>query len=128
MQKKENFPMAKLTRSKLEEYGKKAPAKAGRALVRVGMSTCGIAAGAEEVYEALKGAVAQRNLDVDVRKCGCNGKCYAEPLVEVVSGGLPAVLYGKVDKRLALDIIDKHVVNGELLNDHIYGIDEGKGE
>jgi len=47
--------------------------------IKVGMASCGIAAGANDVYDLLK-EVAQ---DVEVKAVGCIGHCYAEPLVEV---------------------------------------------
>ncbi len=47
--------------------------------IKVGMASCGIAAGAGEVLELLK-EIAQ---DKEVVEVGCIGHCYAEPLVEV---------------------------------------------
>jgi len=47
--------------------------------IKVGTASCGIAAGADEVYDYLS-----ENLeDLDVVKVGCIGHCYAEPVVEV---------------------------------------------
>ncbi|HNS31865.1 MAG TPA: (2Fe-2S) ferredoxin domain-containing protein [bacterium] len=120
--------MPKLTKDNLEAYAKKAAAHKVKDVIRVGMSTCGIAAGAEEVYEVLKNEVRQRNLGIEIQKCGCSGKCYAEPLVEVIVKDLPAVVYGKVDKTFALAIVDRHVINGELLNDHIFDVQEANGD
>ncbi len=91
-------------------------------LIRVGMSTCGIAAGADKVFTVLKEEVAKRNLDIKVEKCGCVGKCYAEPLVEVASAGLPKVTYGQINEKDAVAIIERHVCNKKLLQDRIYQI------
>ena len=47
--------------------------------IKVGVASCGLAAGAGEVLEALK-----RNAgEIPVVGVGCIGHCYAEPLVEV---------------------------------------------
>ena len=47
--------------------------------IKVGVASCGLAAGAGEVLEALK-----RNAgDLPVVGVGCIGHCYAEPIVEV---------------------------------------------
>ena len=47
--------------------------------IKVGVASCGVAAGAEAVMEALK-----RNAgDIPVVGVGCIGHCYAEPMVEV---------------------------------------------
>lgn len=90
--------------------------------IKVGMSTCGIAAGADTVYATFVEEKEKRKLSIAIEKCGCAGMCHAEPLVEVCVEGLPCVTYGHVDKETAVKIIDKHVLGKFLLNDHIYSI------
>ena len=87
--------------------------------IKVGMSTCGIAAGAGEVYDTLIEEIKRRNLGVDVFKTGCLGMCYIEPLVEVCIDGVPHVVYGNVDKKAALGIVDKHLCGKRVMNDHL---------
>lgn len=48
--------------------------------IRVGLSSCGLAAGAQQVVAQLK-----ERVDVPVLGVGCIGHCYAEPLVEVLT-------------------------------------------
>jgi len=84
------------------------------------MSSCGIAAGAEEVLAVFVEEARKRNLAIDIRKCGCVGMCFAEPLVEVKVEGLPPVIYGKVTKEVAAKIMEKHVVGKMLVNDYIF--------
>jgi NADP-reducing hydrogenase subunit HndB len=90
--------------------------------IRVGYSTCGIAAGADEVYRALVDEARTRNLDIAILQCGCAGLCSAEPLVEVNVQGMPRVFYGKVDKEVAGRIMDEHVCQKKLVEGHIYEI------
>jgi hypothetical protein len=52
--------------------------------IMVGMATCGISAGADKVYEALKAKIDELKLDVALEKTGCIGFCQREPLVDVV--------------------------------------------
>ncbi|MEG2076822.1 MAG: hypothetical protein RRY34_09990, partial [Victivallaceae bacterium] len=49
--------------------------------IRVGLASCGVAAGGMPVYEMLK----ERAGGVTIDETGCIGHCYAEPLVEVVT-------------------------------------------
>ena len=91
--------------------------------IKVGMSSCGIAAGAEEVYNTFIEEVTKRNISISIKKCGCMGMCYAEPLVEVNVEGTPEVIYGRVNKETAIKIIEKHVVNKMLINDFIFDLD-----
>ncbi len=109
--------MAKLTAEALENLESEyARTHRERSWVRVGMSTCGIAAGAEPVYKVLCEEVRKRALDVDVQRTGCLGKCHAEPLVEVNVAGAPRVLYGEVGVDAALRILDQHVEKGTVLS------------
>ncbi len=59
--------------------------------IKVGVASCGLAAGAGEVMEALK-----RNAGtIPVVGVGCIGHCYAEPIVEVETDG-GSVFYSSV--------------------------------
>ncbi|OGF45211.1 MAG: hypothetical protein A2231_00275 [Candidatus Firestonebacteria bacterium RIFOXYA2_FULL_40_8] len=113
--------MKKLTKGDIEKVD---PAKKdiGKNWIKVGMSTCGVAAGAGEVYLALLEESKKRNVEIDIRKCGCQGACSAEPLVEVNVEGLPKVLYGRVTKDVAITILERHVRNKKLLHDYIFEI------
>jgi len=91
--------------------------------IKVGMATCGIAAGAQDIFNILKEEIKKRNLNIPVKKCGCQGSCYAEPLVEVKVEGLLPITYGRVDKDLAIKIVEKHVVGKMLINDAVYYFD-----
>jgi (2Fe-2S) ferredoxin len=111
--------MTKLNKQGLDSI-KKSRAEADRNWIKVGFSTCGIAAGAKEVYETLLEESRKHNADVEIKKCGCVGMCSAEPLVEVHIKNLPTVFYGKVDKDVATKIMEKHVCGKMLVNDRIY--------
>ena len=113
--------MAQLTKSGLEQM-KKTHASTDRNWIKVGFSTCGIAAGAQEVYDMLVEEVRKHNADVEVKKCGCVGMCSAEPLVEVCVKNMPQVFYGKVDKETATRIVEEHVCGKTLVNDRIYDL------
>jgi len=53
--------------------------------VTVGMGSCGIAAGASEVFDKLTLGLADRS-DCPVTVTGCIGTCYLEPIVNVIDG------------------------------------------
>jgi (2Fe-2S) ferredoxin len=113
--------MAKLSPQDLERMAQKA-AEEEKDFIRVGLSTCGIAAGAQEVWNVLVEEAKKRNLAIEIKKCGCLGMCYAEPMVEVKVSGLPAVVYGKVNKEVATKIIEKHVAARMLVNEYIFDL------
>ena len=89
--------------------------------VIVGMGTCGIAAGAKDTLDSFLEALDSENLvdQVVVRQTGCMGLCHSEPTVEVVVPGMPTVIYGKVDAKVAKEIVKKHIIGKELLDNSI---------
>ena len=84
------------------------------------MGTCGIAAGAKDTFTALINTLTEKGLtNVLVRQTGCMGLCHSEPTVEVVAPGMPAVIYGKVDAATAVEIVEKHIVGKQLIDNKI---------
>lgn len=75
-----------------------------RYTVLVGLGTCGISVGAEEIYSSLKKEMAGSNLEesIQIKRTGCHGFCQQEPLVIVEPEGL---FYSKVALQDASDII-----------------------
>ena len=87
--------------------------------VVVGMATCGIAAGARPVLNAFVDEVAKRNLKgVTVSQTGCIGMCQYEPIVEVIQPGKEKVTYVKMTAEKALEVLDKHVLGGQVVSEY----------
>ena len=88
--------------------------------VIVGMGTCGIAAGAKDTFTALVNTISDKGLsNVLIRQTGCMGLCHSEPTVEVVVPGMPTVIYGNVDAATAKDVVEKHIIGRQLIDDKI---------
>ncbi|MGI6096645.1 MAG: (2Fe-2S) ferredoxin domain-containing protein [Dethiobacteria bacterium] len=83
----------------------------------VGMGTCGIAAGAREVAEAIVNEIKKRNLDVELMQTGCIGMCEQEVLVDVVKPGADRITYGAVKPGDVGRIIAEHVVNDRIVEE-----------
>lgn len=111
--------MDKLTPEKLDCISSNIN-KACSNCIKVGMSTCGLAAGAEVIYNIFIDELQKRNLPIKVEKCGCIGMCYAEPLIEVILPDMPDTIYGRVNKDVALKIIEQHLIQKKLVENHIY--------
>ena len=85
----------------------------------VGMATCGIASGARPVLTALVEDVQNRNLEnVVVTQTGCIGLCQYEPIVEVYKPGEGKVTYVKMTPEKAREIVERHVINGEVVTEY----------
>lgn len=86
-------------------------------VVRVAMATCGIAAGARDLMNYLADLVKEENADnVVITQSGCMGYCYAEPTIEVTLPGKEPVVYGNVDHAKAKEILEKHILGGEMVD------------
>ncbi len=86
--------------------------------VIVGMATCGIAAGAGDVFDSIAGEIMKLGLEnVTVVRAGCMGACHSEPTVEIVIPGEESVLYGNVDSSRAKVIVNNHIVRGDVVKD-----------
>lgn len=76
----------------------------------IGMATCGRAAGAEDILDALDRELAKRDIQADIIPVGCIGLCYAEPLIEIIKPGMPSVFYGNLTPELISEIVEDYLV------------------
>jgi NADP-reducing hydrogenase subunit HndB len=84
--------------------------------IRVAMATCGIAAGARATMNAFVDKIEKDKVPAIVTQTGCMGFCYAEPTVEIRVPGKEPVVFGHVDAEKAVEIVDKYIVKGELID------------
>ena len=82
-----------------------------RPRILLGASTCGRAAGAGEIQDAVRSCLSGLAVQPDLYEVGCLGLCYAEPMVELACPGAPRVLYARLSPE---DI-------PELLRDYFSG-------
>lgn len=94
--------------------------------VVVGMATCGIAAGARPVLQALVEQVNELGLgeNVTVSQTGCIGLCQYEPIVEVFKAGEEKITYVKMDAEKAAKVAKEHLKDGKVVSE--YTIAEAK--
>ena len=85
--------------------------------ILVGMATCGIAAGSREVLNELVTQITSRGIDhIKVVQVGCMGYCHSEPTVQINMPGREPLIYGNVDKAFVIDILEKHIQAGQILD------------
>ena len=96
----------------------------GKTILAVGEATCGIAAGAKKVSEALREEIDKQGLkNISIISTGCFGYCYAEPMVEVREPGKKSVYYGYVTEDAAREIISGHLLKGKPLTQNILNVE-----
>lgn len=90
-------------------------------VIRVGTATCGRAASALDVLQAIKEVLTKHNLTYPVVEVGCMGHCYAEPLVIIAKPGYPPICYGHVSPVLAQNLILNFILNDDPCLEFILG-------
>lgn len=84
--------------------------RTGRRLA-VGVGSCGLAVGAGETYEALRREVESQRLPFTVVAAGCNGMCWAAPVVEVLRDGVPRMTIGSVPEDVVPRLLQALTAN-----------------
>jgi NADP-reducing hydrogenase subunit HndB len=116
--------MAKMTiedLKRIKEHTLKATAlRQGDARVKitVHMGTCGIAAGAREVMNALMQEMAEADRqDIRVVTSGCMGMCSSEPNVTVEVLDSEPIVYQHMDANRMRQVFRRHALLGEVQTD-----------
>lgn len=90
-----------------------------RAKITVHMGTCGIAAGARKVMEALLDEINKNNVeDVIVTTSGCAGLCSKEPMATVEIINESPVKYVYLNEEKMRKIFKEHVMDGKAVEDY----------
>jgi len=99
--------------------------KNGNWVVKVGLASCGIAAGGKKVYDTLKASLNDHGLkNVELRRTGCMGMCYSEVLVEVFPPQGRRVFYRNVTPEQVQRIVEEHLIGGKPVSEWVMPADE----
>jgi NADP-reducing hydrogenase subunit HndB len=90
--------------------------------ITVHAGTCGLAAGAGDVLNALKREMAEcGRTDIRVLESGCMGMCSSEPNVTVEVLGSDPVVYEHMNAKRMRQVFRRHVLQGEVQSDFAQG-------
>ncbi|NLM20689.1 MAG: NADH-quinone oxidoreductase subunit NuoF [Peptococcaceae bacterium] len=118
-----------LTFEKLEQI-RQANIELNRQGIRVvvGMATCGLAAGAQLVYDVFQQEIKKRALTgMRLVPGGCIGACSLEPIVDVYTPGQEKITYVQVTPEKAQKIIEEHLVHSRVVDEYVEKL-EFKGQ
>lgn len=117
--------MAKINLSDLENISEKMKNTillregGSRARVIVHMGTCGIAAGARPVMQAVMEEMEARNAkDVTLTISSCAGLCSREPMMTVELPDEPPIKYVDLTPEKAKRILVEHVLGGKVVTEY----------
>ena len=89
--------------------------------ILIGAATCGRAAGALAVLEAINSELAQHNIEATIIQVGCIGLCYAEPLVDIIKPNRPRICYSNVTPEIIPQLIEDYIINDNPRSDLALG-------
>jgi NADH:ubiquinone oxidoreductase subunit F (NADH-binding)/NAD-dependent dihydropyrimidine dehydrogenase PreA subunit/(2Fe-2S) ferredoxin len=89
--------------------------------ILIGMGSCGLATGADEVYGAALEEVERLGLPYRVTATGCIGWCCQEPLVDVCLPRKPRITYGHMDAQKVRELV-RGLPEGDLRLDWSIGM------
>lgn len=97
--------------------------------IKVGLASCGLAAGADAVYEELRQIAEVKDGTMKLKRTGCLGYCAMEPLVEFIEDEKRSVLYGNVEPEQVRELIEAFAEGKELpdrtvLNSDLTGFED----
>ncbi len=84
--------------------------------IRIGLGSCCVASGSDEIRNAVSNTIDRNGLNVNLKHVGCVGMCHQVPLVEVVPAQGESILYSKVNAVDVDQIVRKHFKPAGLFN------------
>ncbi|NLT20275.1 MAG: 4Fe-4S binding protein [Syntrophomonadaceae bacterium] len=87
--------------------------------LRIGLGSCGLAAGAQTVKDSLEAELLNQGIDIKVQPAGCVGMCHHEPLLDIIDDNGQIFTYGHIDEKNIKEIIEEHIVAGRPVEKHL---------
>ncbi len=95
----------------------------GKAKIIIHMGTCGIVAGARAVMSTIIEEIETKDYkDIIITISSCAGFCSKEPMITVELQNEPPVKYVELTSEKALEILEKHVLGGEIVKKYALSI------
>lgn len=96
-----------------------------KAVIFIGSGTCGLAAGAYKVKEAIIDYIKSKSIDAEVVEVGCIGYCSGEPIVDVLFDGRNRISFQKVTQENISKILDSVFFEKKPIKENVLGQFDG---
>lgn len=78
-------------------------------IAKLGLGSCGVAAGAGDVWTELEKVIKENKLPVQLEKTACIGMCFEEPVLELSGEGKSKIMLGKVTAEDVKPVLDGYL-------------------
>ena len=90
-------------------------------VIFIGMGTCGLAAGAQKVEEAIKNELRKLNIDAKIESTGCVGYCAKEVIVDIKLPGDERISYCEITPKLVPKLLQTTLVEKSIFEEKLLG-------
>ncbi|HYG34851.1 MAG TPA: NAD(P)H-dependent oxidoreductase subunit E [Clostridia bacterium] len=84
------------------------PPANGLPQINIGLGSCCMAKGSDQLFDTLKRTVEQTGSKVAVKRVGCVGMCHRTPMIEVVQPGRSSAFYAGLETADARNLVLRH--------------------
>lgn len=81
--------------------------------VHIPISSCTLAAGAQEVYKAVEDYINKNSIEAELHRVGCMGLCFLDPWIMVAGKNMPPAIYANVKPSDVEGILSRYL-KGDL--------------
>ena len=90
-------------------------------IIFIGMGTCGLAAGAQKVEEAIINELKRCNISAHIEITGCVGYCAKEVIVDIKLPGQDRVSYCEITPKIVPKFIQRTLVEKGIFKEKLLG-------
>ncbi len=90
-------------------------------VIIIGKGTCGLAAGAQKVEDAIRAELSKLNIKAQIETTGCVGYCALEPIVDIKMPNGDRVSYSQVNPKMVPKLIKKVIIEKDILAENLLG-------
>jgi len=76
--------------------------------IRIGLGSCCVASGSEEVKQELERVLTESRINVTVKQVGCVGVCNQVPIMEIFKSGQEPAFYAKIKPEEVKEVVLSH--------------------
>jgi NADP-reducing hydrogenase subunit HndB len=96
-----------------------------RLKVLIHMGECGLQAGARRIMHNLIDKINKEEIkDIALIPVDCAGVCSKEPMITIEEPNKPPVRYCLLNEKKIKEIVDEHIIKGNILNEYLLEVSD----
>ncbi|HMA35339.1 MAG TPA: NADH-ubiquinone oxidoreductase-F iron-sulfur binding region domain-containing protein [Chloroflexia bacterium] len=109
-------------RQQAEEHWQRTYLAAGKPVILVGWGSCSVAHGAVDTFRAIRDWLATNHVDAILRRTGCIGPDFAEPLVDILLPTGPRIAYHQITADRVPELLESVLRRNDVKPDWAFAV------